>query len=295
MVVTRKKRPIAGRKPLLVAVVGSFDSTTVKTDVPKDLSGQSLPIIGPREGKRKAHVPIDKVNTQLVLSNNGRQQKGKGKIVNPKLSSSKYQSFLNSSGTNQLETKSKSLSPQTTSSTQPLIFSFGDGGSSRQMGDISQKQSHSGGGQDNRVDSIRSNLDMGLVRSRNQGGMGEHISPYREQQSFGISRANGSSLDSNSKTLVVFPNGSSPPPSLGSKDVSMVCSTISDTHLGKLANQAGKALNVNGNCSKKDSASEFDGMCCDGQPNPSEASPILFTSDRVHLIGQKLSGAEGNP
>lgn len=295
MVVTRKKRPTASRKSLLVAVVSSLDSTTIKTDVPKDLSGQSLPVFGPREGKRKAHVPIDKVNTQPVLSNSGRQRKGKGKIVTSKLSSSKYQSFLNSSGTNQLETKSKSLSPQTNSSPQPLIFSFGDGGSSRQMGDISKKQSHSGGGRDNRMDSVRSNLDMGLVRSRNQGGMGEHISPHREEQRFGISRANGSGLNSNSKPMVVFPNGSSPPPSLGSKDVSMVCSTISDAHLGKLANRIGRGLGVNGNCSKKDSAPEFDGMCCDGQPNPSEASPILFTSDRVYLTGQKLSGAEGNP
>jgi hypothetical protein len=291
MVVTRKKRPTAGRKPLLVAVVGSLDSTTVKTDVPKDLSGQSLPVFGPREGKRKAHVPIDKVNTQPVLSNSGRQWKGKGKIVTSKLSSSKYQSFLNSSGTNQLETKSKSLSPQTTSSPQPLIFSFGDGGSSRQMGDISKKQSHSGGGRDNRMDSVRSNLNMGLVRSRNQGGMGEHISPHREEQHFGISRANGFGLNSNSKPMVVFPNGSSPPPSFRSKDVSMVCSTILDAHLGKLANRIGRGLGVNGNCSKKDFAPEFDGMYCDGQPNPSEASPILFTSDRVHLTGQKLSGA----
>ena len=63
MVVTRKKRPTASRKSLLVAVVSSLDSTTIKTDVPKDLSGQSLPVFGPREGKRKAHVPIDKVNT----------------------------------------------------------------------------------------------------------------------------------------------------------------------------------------------------------------------------------------
>ena len=125
--------------------------------------------------------------------------------------------------------------------------------------------------------------------------MGEHISPHREEQRFGISRANGSGLNSNSKRMVVFPNGSSPPPSLGSKDVSMVCSTISDAHLGKLANRIGRGLGVNGNCSKKDSAPEFDGMCCDGQPNPSEASPILFTSDRVYLTGQKLSGAEGNP
>ena len=105
MVVTRKKRPTASRKSLLVAVVSSLDSTTIKTDVPKDLSGQSLPVFGPREGKRKAHVPIDKVNTQPVLSNSGRQRKGKGKIVTSKLSSLKYQSFLNSSGTNQLETK----------------------------------------------------------------------------------------------------------------------------------------------------------------------------------------------
>ncbi|GMY27171.1 hypothetical protein FCV25MIE_22413 [Fagus crenata] len=294
MVVTRKKRPTASRKPFLVAVGGSFDTTIVKTDVPKDPPDQSLHVTGPREGKRKAHVPIDKVNTQPVLSNSGRQRKGKGKIINPKLSSSKYQSFLNSSSTNQLETKFKSSFPQTPSSPQPLIFSFGDGGSSRQMGDLSQKQSHSGGGRDNRVDSVRSNRDMGLVRSGNQGNLGEHISPYREEQSFGISRANGFGLDSNSKPLMVFPHGSSPSPSLGSKDVSMVCSTISDAHLEKLANRARKGLGVNGNCSKKDSAPEPDGMCCDGQHNPSEASPILSTSDRVHLTGQKLIGADGN-
>ncbi|GMY07010.1 hypothetical protein FCV25MIE_02249 [Fagus crenata] len=163
------------------------------------------------------------------------------------------------------------------------------------MGDLSQKQSHSGGGRDNRVDSIRSNRDMGLVRPENQGSLGKHISPYKEEQSFGISRANGSGLDSNSKPLVVFPHGSSSSPSLGSKDVNMVCSTISDAYLGKLANRAGKELGVNGNCSKKDSAPKSDRMCCDGQHNPSEASPILSTSDRVHLTGQKLIGVDRNP
>ncbi|GMY07011.1 hypothetical protein FCV25MIE_02250 [Fagus crenata] len=73
MVVTRKKRPTASWKPFLVAVGGSFDTTIVKTDVPKDPSDQSLHVTSPKEGKRKAYVPIDKVNTQPVLSNSGRQ------------------------------------------------------------------------------------------------------------------------------------------------------------------------------------------------------------------------------
>ncbi len=122
MVVTRKKRTTVGRKLLLLTMGGSFDSTTVKVDVPNDPFGKLLPVTSNREGKRKAHIPIEKVNTQPVLSNSGRQRKGKGKMANPKISSSKPQSVSNSLGKSQLETNFKSLSHQKTLSPQPLPF-----------------------------------------------------------------------------------------------------------------------------------------------------------------------------
>jgi hypothetical protein len=99
MVVSRKKKPTAPRKPFHAGGKGYENSIIAKSNNNGGHVSNPVAEAEHKEGKRKSPIPIEKVSIPTILSNSGQRRKGKdkgkGMLGNSKNSSSKKLSVPN--------------------------------------------------------------------------------------------------------------------------------------------------------------------------------------------------------
>ncbi|GMY07272.1 hypothetical protein FCV25MIE_02511 [Fagus crenata] len=132
--------------------------------------------VGQRDGKRKAQIPIAKVAPNTAPTTFGTHNKGKGNLV-----SSNAKVSIKLSTTNLIVTDSLVFTAKPTSNFIEPNFSFGNVSDRGILGDFPPKQGNSNRQRDHKRDPGRSNLNLGLVQSRDDGSWAEPFSTHGDK------------------------------------------------------------------------------------------------------------------
>ena len=282
MMVTKRKNFISNKKG------GAMDKYLGK-DPMTNVMSHTQEHVGQRDGKRKAQIPTAKVVPHTALTTSGTRNKGKGNLV-----SSKAKVSTKLSATNLIVTDPLVFTAKSTSNFIEPNFSFGNVLDRGLLGNFPPTQGNSNRQRDHKRDSGRSNLHLGLVRSRDDGSLAEPFSTHGDKLEDGVSRSIRSGVAPHPESVVVLPHGPPSASSSRSNDISLVCTAIPNAPIGKLSHRTRSGASLHGDCSKTDSPGDTDRMCCDGQPLSSEVAPILYASDRMHSGSQEYAGLKGD-
>jgi hypothetical protein len=282
MMVTKRKNFVSSKKS------GAMDKYLGKGPITNVMSN-AQEHVGQRDGKRKAQIPTTKVAPKTAPTTSGTHNKGKGNLVSSKAKVSKKLS-----ATNLIVTDPLVFTTKPTSTFIEPNFSFCNVSDRGILGDFPPKQGNSNRQRDHKRDPGRSNLNLGLVRPRDDGSLAEPFSTHEDKLEDGVSRSIRSGVAPHPKSVVVLPHGSPLASSSRSNDISLVCTAISNAPIGKLSHRTRSGASLHGDYSKTDSPGDTDRMCCDGQPLSSEVAPILYAGDRMHSGSQEYVGLKGD-
>ena len=163
-------------------------------------------------------------------------------------------------------------------------------GSQREVGDLLQRKSYSGGRRDNTLDKARSNRSVGLVRDRSDGGVEEPVPVNGEKQTAGLSADERRSMDHDFEPMVEVLEGPTSNFGASGDKLKAISHRIRHAKLGKIYIRGGSGVDRAKDHSKEDIANQPGGMLVDGQSARGENDSICRARDEWHDPNQGNSG-----